>query len=167
MYCMMLEQIADFGMARDVADDNFYIASGGKVPAKWTAPEVATQLILSNYTYHAYAQCVIRMENYVNGFSHLYVYSLLIIDIMQFLLYILATIMRRKYNIVIIGRQLSWQVQPWPQFDIKLFGQMYSHHIPDASDWACTLFYTQGVFVDSFVHFFGLQPHTCYLCCWY
>ena len=27
-------------MARDVTDDNFYVASGGKVPAKWTAPEV-------------------------------------------------------------------------------------------------------------------------------
>ena len=37
---MLCLQIADFGMARDVADDNFYIASGGKVPVKWTAPEV-------------------------------------------------------------------------------------------------------------------------------
>ena len=27
-------------MARDVADDNFYVSSGGKIPAKWTAPEV-------------------------------------------------------------------------------------------------------------------------------
>ena len=36
-------------MARDVADANFYVASGGKVPAKWTAPEVhigATQYLL-------------------------------------------------------------------------------------------------------------------------
>ena len=32
-------------MARDVADDNFYIASGGKVPAKWTAPEVHNPII--------------------------------------------------------------------------------------------------------------------------
>ena len=39
-------QIADFGMARDVADDSFYIASGGKVPAKWTAPEVRMYIIL-------------------------------------------------------------------------------------------------------------------------
>ena len=37
-----LQQISDFGMARDVTDENFYVASGGKVPAKWTAPEVAT-----------------------------------------------------------------------------------------------------------------------------
>ena len=39
-------------MARDVADDNFYIASGGKVPAKWTAPEVRTWLIVSTLTMH-------------------------------------------------------------------------------------------------------------------
>ena len=33
-------QIADFGMARDVADDTYYITTGGKIPLKWTAPEV-------------------------------------------------------------------------------------------------------------------------------
>ena len=33
-------QIADFGMARDVADDTYYITSGGKIPLKWTALEV-------------------------------------------------------------------------------------------------------------------------------
>ena len=27
-------------MARDVIDDSFYTASGGKVPVKWTAVEV-------------------------------------------------------------------------------------------------------------------------------
>ena len=38
-------------MARDVTDDNFYVASsGGKVPAKWTAPEVAT--CTHNYNSH-------------------------------------------------------------------------------------------------------------------
>ena len=35
-------QIADFGMARDVADDNYYVTTGGKIPLKWTSPEVAT-----------------------------------------------------------------------------------------------------------------------------
>ena len=35
-------QIADFGMARDVTDDIYYVASGGKIPVKWTAPEVAS-----------------------------------------------------------------------------------------------------------------------------
>ena len=33
-------QIADFGMARDVTDDTHYVTSGGKIPVKWTAPEV-------------------------------------------------------------------------------------------------------------------------------
>ena len=27
-------------MARDVADDTYYVARGGKIPVKWTAPEV-------------------------------------------------------------------------------------------------------------------------------
>ena len=33
-------QIADFGMAQDVTDDTYYVTSGGKIPVKWTAPEV-------------------------------------------------------------------------------------------------------------------------------
>ena len=27
-------------MARDVADDNYYVTTGGKIPLKWTSPEV-------------------------------------------------------------------------------------------------------------------------------
>ena len=37
-------QIADFGMARDVSDDTYYVSSGGKIPVKWTAPEVSLML---------------------------------------------------------------------------------------------------------------------------
>ena len=37
---MAITQIADFGMSRDLLDDNYYITSGGKIPVKWTAPEV-------------------------------------------------------------------------------------------------------------------------------
>ena len=33
-------QIADFGMSRDLDDHKYYITSGGKIPVKWTAPEV-------------------------------------------------------------------------------------------------------------------------------
>ena len=36
----MTIQIADFGMARDVTDDIYYVSTGGKIPVKWTAPEV-------------------------------------------------------------------------------------------------------------------------------
>ena len=32
-------QVADFGMSRDLADENYYISQGGKIPIKWTAPE--------------------------------------------------------------------------------------------------------------------------------
>ena len=35
-------QIGDFGMARDLLNENYYIpkAKGGKIPIRWTAPEV-------------------------------------------------------------------------------------------------------------------------------
>ena len=33
-------QIGDFGMSRDLEDENYYISHGGKIPVKWTAPEV-------------------------------------------------------------------------------------------------------------------------------
>ncbi|XP_065899232.1 uncharacterized protein [Dysidea avara] len=32
-------KIADFGMSRDLLDENYYVTSGGKIPVKWTAPE--------------------------------------------------------------------------------------------------------------------------------
>ena len=35
-----LLQIGDFGMARDLMDDTYYKSSGGKIPVKWTSPEV-------------------------------------------------------------------------------------------------------------------------------
>ena len=35
----ILEQIADFGLSRDLANENYYISHGGKIPVKWTAPE--------------------------------------------------------------------------------------------------------------------------------
>ena len=37
MYLHM--QIADFGMSRDLAEADYYVSQGGKVPIKWTAPE--------------------------------------------------------------------------------------------------------------------------------
>ena len=34
-------QVTDFGMARDLEDETYFIAAkGGKLPIKWTAPEV-------------------------------------------------------------------------------------------------------------------------------
>ena len=44
--CMILffAKIADFGMSRDLEEESFYAMSGGKIPVKWTAPEVAMYL---------------------------------------------------------------------------------------------------------------------------
>ena len=40
-YCIVIFiiQIADFGMSRDLADEDYYVSHGGKIPVKWTAPE--------------------------------------------------------------------------------------------------------------------------------
>ena len=38
-------QIADFGMARDLEDENYYVSHGGKIPVKWTAPEVLCEQV--------------------------------------------------------------------------------------------------------------------------
>ena len=36
-----LLQIADFGMSRNLDDEAYYVCThGGKIPVKWTAPEV-------------------------------------------------------------------------------------------------------------------------------
>jgi len=40
LYRFIFLQIADFGMARDMTNEDYYVASGGKMPVKWTAPEV-------------------------------------------------------------------------------------------------------------------------------
>ena len=32
-------QIADFGLSRDLFEEDYYVSHGGKVPVKWTAPE--------------------------------------------------------------------------------------------------------------------------------
>ncbi len=32
-------KIADFGLSRDLQDQEFYVSHGGKIPVKWTAPE--------------------------------------------------------------------------------------------------------------------------------
>ena len=46
MECVIF-QIADFGMSRDLMDGSYYTSHGGKIPVKWTAPEVR-QLIGSH-----------------------------------------------------------------------------------------------------------------------
>ena len=38
-------QIADFGMSCDLIDESYYVTSGGKVPVKWTAPEVGKKSV--------------------------------------------------------------------------------------------------------------------------
>ena len=37
---MLFHKISDFGLARDLEEENYYISNGGKIPVKWTAPEV-------------------------------------------------------------------------------------------------------------------------------
>ena len=37
---LFIMQIADFGLSRDVSEDDVYVSHGGMIPIKWTAPEV-------------------------------------------------------------------------------------------------------------------------------
>ena len=37
---LLFHKISDFGLARDLEEENYYISNGGKIPVKWTAPEV-------------------------------------------------------------------------------------------------------------------------------
>ena len=39
-------KIGDFGMARDLLDEDYYQSRGGKIPVKWTAPEVINTINL-------------------------------------------------------------------------------------------------------------------------
>ena len=38
---LILFQIGDFGLARDLGGEDLYQSRGGKIPVKWTAPEVS------------------------------------------------------------------------------------------------------------------------------
>ena len=40
LFIFSLLQIADFGMSRELMDEDYYVSHGGKVPIRWTAPEV-------------------------------------------------------------------------------------------------------------------------------
>ena len=44
---LVSQQIADFGMSRDLLQENYYVSHGGKIPVKWTAPEVENIIINS------------------------------------------------------------------------------------------------------------------------
>ena len=37
-------QVADFGLSKDLQEGTYYVSSGGKIPVKWTAPEVLRAL---------------------------------------------------------------------------------------------------------------------------
>ena len=34
-------------MARDLMDDIYYISRGGKIPVRWTAPEVKREIVVT------------------------------------------------------------------------------------------------------------------------
>ena len=66
-------------MSRDLTNDNYYVTSGGKIPVKWTAPEVSVAIdlkICNNYSVY------VTLHNY-----HLY---MVIIHICTYILLILS-----------------------------------------------------------------------------
>ena len=36
---IVYSQISDFGLSRDLQDEDYYVAQSGPVPLRWTAPE--------------------------------------------------------------------------------------------------------------------------------
>ena len=44
MYTHTNAQISDFGMSRGLEEETYYMFKGGKIPIKWTAPEVLTTI---------------------------------------------------------------------------------------------------------------------------
>jgi len=63
-YYGFLFQIADFGMSRELMDEDCYVSHGGKVPIRWTAPEVC--LSKGKYLHISHLKCLWMIENW-NG----------------------------------------------------------------------------------------------------
>ena len=62
-------QIADFGMSRDLMDENYYVSHGGKIPVKWTAPEVCTTFNSENSRSSYTQRVVVEFNVYVNVYT--------------------------------------------------------------------------------------------------
>ena len=51
---MLILQIADFGMSRNLSDCDYYLSHGGKIPIRWTAPEVANHALFVTVYLNSY-----------------------------------------------------------------------------------------------------------------
>ena len=57
-------------MSRDLLDENYYITSGGKIPVKWTAPEVYSYvytMFVANSYVSSKSKVNIVIENSFHG----------------------------------------------------------------------------------------------------
>ncbi len=64
-YWLYVFKIADFGMARNLMDDEYYTSSGGKIPVRWTAPEVSfVTMTIYLFLFMAFFTCSF-LNNYV------------------------------------------------------------------------------------------------------
>jgi len=43
-------------LARDLEQETVYIPTGGKIPVKWTAPEVCVMQLISVHNYNSYKE---------------------------------------------------------------------------------------------------------------
>ena len=48
-------------MSRDLEDENYYISNGGKIPVKWTAPEVSQLLPVLLGSWNSYKKITISL----------------------------------------------------------------------------------------------------------
>ena len=69
-------------MSRDLTNDNYYITSGGKIPVKWTAPEVC---ILINHIVNCacFVMCIVQALHHrkYSKFSDVWSYGCVMYEI--------------------------------------------------------------------------------------
>ena len=58
-------------MARDVSDDTYYITRGGKIPVRWTAPEVWCYIVQTNNYFYTVLYVLYYTRHYFTRNFHL------------------------------------------------------------------------------------------------